>query len=413
MTNRVAVTGCGVVCALGNSFAELTSALQAGRSGVRIVSSGHASSDTGARARVAACVQVDEADSNLSATERALFDPVTRHTMRAAQEALEQSGAIEDLAVCQDAGVYLGTGSGGMFAVEDAYRDIWYHGAPPKPLSVISAMANAPAAHLSIRFGIKGPNYTYAVACASSAIAIGEAFRAIRAGRLTCAIAGGAEACLTPGVLRAWQAMRVLASVDRLAPEASCRPFSRNRTGIVLGEGAVIFMLEDMEVARQRGATVLCELLGFAANADASHVCIPSVEGQAAAMSAALVDAQLAPEEIDYLNAHGTATRSGDITETRAIRRAFGTHADALAVSSTKSAHGHLLGASGALELAACIAAIRARFVPATLHLREADSECDLDFVPNAPRTDVDVRHAMSTSFAFGGSNAVLVAGLA
>jgi 3-oxoacyl-[acyl-carrier-protein] synthase II len=407
MTNRVAVTGCGVVCPLGNSFAELSAALLAGRSGVQLLSS-----ETGARARVAAVPHVTAADSSLSATERALFDPVTRYTMLAAQEAFEQSGAINDPALFEDAAVYLGTGIGGMYSIEDGYRDIWYHGAQPKPLTVISSMSNAPAAHLSIRFGIAGPNFTYTVACASSAIAIGEAFHAIRMGRLGCAIAGGAEACLTPGVMRAWHAMRVLASVDRSAPAESCRPFSRDRTGIVLGEGAAILVLERMDIARGRGATVLCELLGFAANADASHVCIPSVEGQAAAMSAALADAQLPPEDIDYLNAHGTATRAGDITETRAIRRAFGRHADTLAISSTKSTHGHLLGASGALELAVCIAALRGRFLPATMHLREPDGDCDLDFVPNQPRAGVEVRRVMSTSFAFGGSNAVLVAGL-
>lgn len=406
MAHRVAVTGCGVVCALGNSFAELNAALLAGRSGVRL-----ATSDTGARARVAAYPIPDEMDSDLTATERALFDPVTRYAMRAAQEALEQSGLPTESALCQNAAVYLGTAMGGAFSVEDAYRDIWYHGTAPKPLTLVTSMTNAPAAHVSIRFGITGPNLTYAVACASSTIAIGEAFQAIRSGRLTCAIAGGAEACLTAGVMRSWQAMRVLASVDRTAPGESCRPFSRDRTGVVLGEGAAILVLERMDMALQRGAPVLCEVLGFAANADATHVCIPAVEGQAAAMSAALADAQLAPADIDYLNAHGTATRSGDITETRAIRQAFGDHANTLAVSSTKSVHGHLLGASGALELAVCIAALRGSFLPATMHLREPDSDCDLDFVPNQPRAGVEVRRAMSSSFAFGGSNAVLVAG--
>jgi 3-oxoacyl-[acyl-carrier-protein] synthase II len=406
MTNRVAVTGCGVVCGLGNSFTELSEALLAGRSAVRLLSAGPS-----ARARVAARPLFEDGDANLSATERALFDPVTRYAMHAAQEALEQSGVLSDIALCRNAAVYLGTALGGAFSIEDAYRDIWYHGAQPKPLTVVTGMSNAPAAHLSIRFGIQGPNFTYAVACASSAIAIGEAFQAIRTGRIRCAIAGGAEACLTAGVMRAWQAMRVLATVDRAAPSESCRPFSRDRTGVVLGEGAAILVLERLDIARERGATVLCELLGFAANADATHVCIPAVEGQAAAMSAALADAQLAAADIDYLNAHGAATRSGDITETRAIRLAFANHADSLAVSSTKSAHGHLLGASGALELAVCIAAIRGRFLPATMHLREPDKDCDLDFVPNEPRAGVEVRRVMSNSFAFGGSNAVLIAG--
>jgi 3-oxoacyl-(acyl-carrier-protein) synthase len=204
--------------------------------------------------------------------------------------------------------------------------------------------------------------------------------------------------------------MRVLATADRCAPEETCRPFSRDRTGIVLGEGAAVLVLERLDDATRRGAPILCELVGFAANADATHVCIPALEGQALAMAGALADAQLSPESIDYLNAHGTATRAGDITETRAIRQAFGKHADALAVSSTKSVHGHLLGAAGALELAVCIAALREQLLPATMHLRQRDADCDLDFVPNAPRVGVEVRHVMSNSFAFGGSNAVLVA---
>jgi 3-oxoacyl-(acyl-carrier-protein) synthase len=204
--------------------------------------------------------------------------------------------------------------------------------------------------------------------------------------------------------------MRVLASADRCAPQETCRPFSRDRTGIVLGEGAAVLVLERLDDAIRRGAPILCELLGFAANADATHVCIPALEGQALAMTGALADAQLPPEAIDYLNAHGTATRAGDITETRAIRQAFGKHADALAVSSTKSVHGHLLGAAGALELAVCIVALRERLLPATMHLRQHDAECDLDFVPNVPRAGVEVRCVMSNSFAFGGSNAVLVA---
>jgi 3-oxoacyl-[acyl-carrier-protein] synthase II len=346
----------------------------------------------------------------LSATERALFDPLTRHAMRAAQEAVDQSGLLLRPEILRCASVYFGTALGGAMTTEDAYRDIWYHGTPPKPLTVVCAMANAPAAHLSIRFGIKGPNITYAVACASSAVAIGEAFHAIRAGRLKCALVGGAEACVTAGVIRSWQAMRMMATVDRVSPGETCRPFSRDRTGLVLGEGATMLVLESLEAAQARGAPVLCELLGFAANADASHVCIPDVDGQAAVMSEALLDAGLAPEEIDYLNAHGIATRAGDITETRAIRAAFGARADTLAVSSTKSVHGHLLGASGALELAVCIGALNERFLPATMHLREPDGDCDLDFVPNQPRVGVEVRRVMSNSFAFGGSNAVLIA---
>jgi 3-oxoacyl-[acyl-carrier-protein] synthase II len=354
---------------------------------------------------------MEGAYSDLCATDRALFDPVTRYAMHAAQEALDQSRLLSEHTLCRNAGVYVGTAMGGMYAIEEAYRDIWYHGTPPKPLAIVCAMANAPAAHLSIRFGLEGPNLTFAVACASSAFAIGEAFNAIRAGRIDCALVGGTEACVTSGVVRAWQAMRILATVDRGAPGEACRPFSRDRSGIVLGEGAAMLVLERLETAIHRGAPVLCELLGFGATSDGSHVCIPAVGGQAAAISAALDDAGLDATDIDYINAHGTATRAGDITETRAIRQAFGDHADTLAVSSTKSVHGHLLGAAGALELAASLVALREGFLPATMHLREPDTDCDLDYVPNEPRLGVRIRRFMSNSFAFGGSNAVLIAG--
>lgn len=350
----------------------------------------------GARSNVAACPTLTAADLELSYTEQALFDPVTRYAVLAAQEAIAQSGLLKDPMRCQSVAVYMGTAMGGIASQEEAYRDIWYNGAAPKPLTIVCATMNAAAAHLSIRFGFKGPNYTYSVACASSAIAIGEAFHAIRDGRLQCAIVGGSEADVTSGALRAWQAMRLLASVDRNAPAETCRPFSRDRTGIVLGDGAAILVLEPLEAAVARGAPILCELLGFAANADATHICIPSLDGQATAMADALADAQLDRGDIDYINANGTGTRSGDITETRAIREVFGAHADVLAASSTKSVHGHLLGASGALEFAVSLIGLREEFFPATMHLRQADPECDLDFVPNAPRFGVEMRTFMS-----------------
>lgn len=404
MVNRVAITGYGAVCALGNSVPELTEALRAGRSGVRLIASDPASSPN-----AAACPLLESAYAQLCATDRALFDPVTRYALHAATEALQQSGLVEGHPLRKRASVYLGTALGGANATEEAHRDIWYHGTPPKPLTVLCAMNNAPASHLSIRFGLRGPNITYSVACASSAIAIGEAFHAVRDGRAECALVGGTEACVTPAVLRSWQSMRILANIDMSAPASACRPFARDRSGVVLGEGAAMLVMERLHGALARGAPVLCELLGFGLTADASHICIPSIDGQAAAMVAALDDACLAPGEIEYINAHGTATRVGDTAETRAIRQAFGDHAGLLAVSSTKSAHGHLLGGAGALEFVASLAAIRAGFLPATLNLSYPDPDCDLDFVPNQPR-DASVRTLMCNSFAFGGSNAVLIA---
>jgi 3-oxoacyl-[acyl-carrier-protein] synthase II len=406
MTHRVVVTGCGVVSALGNSVAELTEALRAGRSGVRIVTT-----DPAGPPVAAGCPMLESAYAELSGSERALFDPVTRYAMAAAKEALDQSGLLAEPALCRSTAVFVGTSMGGAQATEEAHRDVWYHGTPPKPLSVLCAMSNAPAAHLSIRFGLRGPNLTYSVACASSALAIGDAFVAIRDGRIERALVGGAEACVTPVVVRSWQAMRVLASVDIRVPSEACKPFARDRSGIVLGEGAAMLVLETLDDARARGAPVLCELLGFGSSADATHICIPSPEGQTLAILTAIADAGLSTGDIDYINAHGTGTRVGDLAETQAIREAFGRHADMLSVSSTKSAHGHLLGAAGALELVSSIIAMREGFIPATLNLREPDPACDLDFVAGTPRHGSHVHTFMSNSFAFGGSNGVLIAG--
>jgi len=406
MVNRVAVTGFGAVCALGNSVSELTEALRAGRSGVRLIAADPVSAPVAGGFPL-----LESAHSELSASDRALFDPVSRYAMHAAHEALDHAALLQDQSLRQRTAVFLGTAMGGAYSTEEAHRDVWYHGTRPKPLTVLSAMSNAPAAHLSIRFGLTGPSFTYSIACASSAVAIGEAFRAIRDGRIDCALAGGAEACMTPVVVRAWQSMRILASVNSHSPSEACKPFSRDRSGLVLGEGAAMLVLERLHGAVARGAPVLCELLGFGCTSDASHICIPSNVGQSAAMTAALNDACLAKSEIGYISAHGTGTRLGDITETQAIREVFGEHAASLSVSSTKSAHGHLLGAAGALEFVSTIAALRARFLPATLNLRQPDPECDLDYVPNEPREDVRVATFMSNSFAFGGSNAVLIAG--
>ena len=406
MGNRVAVTGYGAVCALGNSVPELTEALRAARSGVRLIAS-----DPACPPAVGGLPLLENTCADFSTADRLLFDPVSRYAAHAAREALDQSGLLSDPSLLERAAVYIGTALGGAHATEEAHRDVWYHGTAPKPLAVLCAMSNAPAAHLSIRYGLKGPNVTYSVACASSAIAIGEAFRAVREGRIECALVGGSEACITPVVVRAWQSMRILASVDTRAPGETCRPFSRNRSGLVLGEGAAMIVLERLHGALARGAPVLCELLGFGCTADASHVCIPASDGQSTAIVAALNDACLSPAEIGYINAHGTGTRVGDIAETRAIRRAFGDRASALAISSTKSAHGHLLGAAGALEFVASLAALRAGFLPATLNLQEPDPECDLDYVSDGPRCGVRVGTFMTNSFAFGGSNAVLIAG--
>ena len=271
-------------------------------------------------------------------------------------------------------------------------------------------MNNAAAAHISIDHALRGPSLTYSTACSSSAIAIGEACRAIRHGYADLAIAGGAESLLNLGTIRAWEALRTLANEDPEDPSTSCRPFSKDRSGLVLGEGAGIVVLETEEHARARGATIYAELAGYGAASDASHLTKPSQEGQAAAMRMALADAGLDGDRIGYINAHGTATLAGDVSETAAIKEVFGPHARRLAVSSTKSMHGHLMGATGAVEFITAILALQRGSLPPTANLRVPDPECDLDYVANTARTGVTLEAVMSNSFAFGGSNAVLVA---
>ena len=412
LKSRVVVTGCGVISALGAGTPAFARALAAGHSGIVLLDHLAAAEHGRRTCRHPVGARIEQrATAILGGCEHALLDPVSRYALAAGEEACEQSGLLAARDLCEGTGVFVGTGMGGALSVERAYADMFGLGTAPRPLSILSAMNNAPASHLSMRLGLKGPNLSISTACASSSIAIGEAFHAIRGGRLTCALAGGTEACLVGGVLRAWGSLRVLAEARADNPAASCRPFARGRDGIVLGEGAAMFVLESLDSAVRRGVPLLAELFGYGAAADASHIANPSVEGQVRAMQAALDDAGLAPQEIDYVNAHGTATRVGDVCETLALKRVFGTHVRRVPVSSTKSAHGHLLGAAGAVELAACLAAMSGGFLPATLNLDEADPDCDLDYVPRTPRHGVAVRRFMSNSFAFGGSNAVLIGG--
>jgi 3-oxoacyl-[acyl-carrier-protein] synthase II len=272
------------------------------------------------------------------------------------------------------------------------------------------AMNNAAAAWIGLDHGLQGPNLTYSTACSSSAVAIGEAARRIAAGEADVMVAGGAEAPLTFGTLKAWEALKTLAAEDAANPSASCKPFAKNRSGLVLGEGAAMLVLEDAARARARNATILAEITGYGLTTDTSHITRPSVEGQARAMRLALEDAALDADGIGYINAHGTGTLANDPVETAAIRAVFGARAAATPVSSTKSMHAHLLGAAGALELVAAILAARERVLPPPAHLEIPDPECDLDYVPRVARRVERVGAVMSNSFAFGGTNAVLVA---
>jgi len=339
--------------------------------------------------------------NHFGAREADFLDRFAQFAVIAAREAVSQAG-IEFSPELQEAtAIVTGSCVGGQSSEDACFWDI-YHLSRNRvhPLSIPRIMANAGASHISMDFGITGPVYTVSTACASATHAIGQAFGMIRSGAVEMAIAGGSEAPFSFGILRAWEAMRVVS-------QTTCRPFSKNRSGMILGEGGAMLFLESLEAALARGATVLGEVVGFGMSSDASHITQPAVDGAARAIRMALRDGSLAPEQIGYVNAHGTGTQANDIMETRAIHEVFGRHADHLPVSSTKSMHGHALGAAGALEAAATVLALREGLLPPTLNYDEPDPDCALDLVIDKPRSS-DAQYAISNSFAFGGLNAVL-----
>ena len=414
MMRRVAITGLGVVSAAGIGKSAFFEALLSARSGLRAI---EVPFPTGPENVVVGPVTFD-ANSTHPATlipkaRLMTMDRVSQLALVAGREAIAQAGLSPD-AQCDARnrfGVFMGTGSGGAGSTDNAYTALLEQKAPRlRPMTVVLSMSNAIAAHLSIEFGLHGPSNTISNACASSAAAIGEAFRQIRHGYADVMLAGGAEALLNRGTIKAWQAMNTLAKTHADGAHASCRPFSADRSGLVLAEGAAVVVLEDWEHAVRRGAPILAELAGYAATSDAHHLTQPEASAQARAIALALADAQLNTSDIGYLNAHGTATDIGDVVETQAIRIAFGNKADALAVSSTKSVHGHAMGAAGAMEFVAAVMALRSGHLPPTAFLTQADPRCDLDYTPLEARDTPNVHAVMSNSFAFGGSNAVLVA---
>lgn len=397
---RVAITGMGAISPLGIGAEALWHGLQEGRSGI-----GPLQHPDAERLRVKIAAQVPasfDPAANIDERTLPLLDRTSEFALHAAREAIAQSGLdFERDGLGTRTAVIVGTGVGGETTQDEQSRRLYAEQAQrAHPLTIVRLMTNASASQISIAWGLRGPTFAVASACASANHAIIQAAQMIRWGLADAAITGGTEACLTYGALRAWEAMRVLA-------DDTCRPFSVNRRGLVLGEGAGIFVLESMEHAQARGAVILAELAGSGMTADATDIVSPSADGAAAAMRQALADAGLNPQDVDYVNAHGTGTQANDATESRAIRLAFGAHADRLAVSSTKSMHGHALGASGALELVAAIGALRDGVVPPTANLDQVDPACDLDYVPNVARA-MPVRAVLSNSFAFGGLNAVL-----
>ncbi len=358
---------------------------------------------------VAAQVALDPT-AHWPASEASQYDRVTQFALVAAAQAIADAGLSLTEEELLDAGVYWGTGLGGAASIEDSYKRYFESaGRRVRPTAVVLGMNNAAAAHVSMAHGFRGPMLNISTACSSSAASIGEAQRLIRNGDADVMLAGGSEALITPGNLAAWDAMRALAHADPVDPSRSCKPFSADRTGLVLGEGSAALVLESAERAERRGARVYAELAGYGNASDASNISRPDAQGQVRAMRRALADARLDAENVGYLNAHGTATQVGDLVETNAIKEAFGGHARRLCVSSTKALHGHLLGGAGALEMVVAIMALARNVVPPTAHLDRPDPACDLDYVPNEAR-QVRLDAVMSNSFGFGGMNSVLIA---
>lgn len=403
---RVVVTGLGCVTPHGDDAEQVFQRVYAGESAVRRIRTGRDELEVDALVALADW----SPDAELTAIQKLAMDPVAQMGFLAARRALAQAGLTEEAGLLADAGVYMGCGLGGALTHEQGNETYFLKRTRRvKPTTVPRIMANAAAAHISMGFGIKGPSLTYSVACTSSSAAIGEAFRAIRDGYLECAVAGGAEAMITETALVAWAAMAVLAKEHPDGPGASVRPFDRARTGFALGEGAAVLILETEERARERGAVPLGEIVGYGTSSDAHNLTQPSQEGQARCIRAALADAAIPPGAVGYVNAHATATQVGDGVEVQAVKDVFGAHAHRLAVSATKSMHGHLIGAAGAVELGLTVMAVaRGRLLP-TANLTDPDDGCDLDFVPGTGREALDLEYALSNSFGFGGSNATLV----
>ena len=396
--NRVAITGLGTINALGQDAAATAQALRQGRSAI-----GPLTGIATDRLQIKVGAQVSDFDPLAHFTEKrlSLLDRCSQLALVAAREAVAQSGLDFRGALGARIAAIIGSGVGGMGTLDDGFHRLYAEGLRRfPPMTIPKMMISAAVSHITMEHGITGPSFTVASACASANHAIGTAFQMVRSGAVDVAVTGGTESVFTIGTLKAWEAMRIL------APD-TCRPFCADRLGLVLGEGAAMLVLENYVSARARGAAILGEIVGFGMSSDAADIVTPSPAGAAAAMRNCLRDGDLAPEDFDYVNAHGTGTAMNDVSETRAIHDVFGAHAARLAVSSTKSLHGHCLGAAGAVELAATLLAMQGGFIPPTANFTRADPQCDLDYVPNEPRPGA-INVALSNAFAFGGLNAVL-----
>ena len=395
---RVAITGAGTINALGHDVPTTLAAMREGRCGIGPLEFRDVERLS---IRIGGQVRGWDAESRFNRQEIALYDRFTQFTMLAAKQAVDQSGLDFRGKMGLDCGVVLGTAGGGVTTWDENYRTVYEEGKNRvHPFVVPKLMNNAAASHVSMEYALRGPSFTVATACASSNHAMGLAFQMVRSGAARAMITGGAEAMLCFGGIKAWEGLRVMS-------KDACRPFSANRNGMVQGEGAGIFVFEDWDHARARGAEILAEVAGFSMTSDAADIVMPSQAGAQRAIAGALEDARLAPEDVGYVNAHGTGTAANDKTECAAVAHAFGAHADRLMISSTKSMHGHVIGGTGAVELLACIMALRDGIIAPTVGYEEPDPECALDVVPNAAR-EARVTAVLSNAFAFGGLNAVL-----
>ena len=412
MTRRVVVTGLGLVCPLGQDSGAVFEALLQGQSAVRLHAIGEAPHTTTIAS--AACDAFD-AGATLGRSRLATMDRVSQLAVAAGESAWRDAGLDATEAITPDererACVLWGTGGGGVQTTDSAYRALFVKGKPRiSPLTVVMAMQNAAASQLSLGLNLGGACLTYSVACASAAAAIAEGRSRIANGDCELALVGGSEAALPYGTVKAWQSMMVMALADDDSAAArACRPFDRQRGGLVLGEGGAALVLEDRERAVARGARIYAELVGSGQSADHSHLTTPNAEGQLRAMRQALHQAGAQASDVAYVNAHGTATIEGDPVEIAALRTLFGARAPGLAVSATKSMHGHLMGAAGAIEALITVLAVHSGSIPPTAHLQEIDPACvGVDHVMGTGRRGVGVPLALSNAFAFGGSNVVL-----
>lgn len=396
---RVVITGQGAISALGHSAEQTMAAMANGSVGIGPLEFRDVDR---LMIRIGGQVRGYNAEAHFSQKEISLFDPFTQFAILAAREAVAQAELEVDEELSVRSGVVLGTAGGGLQTQEDSYREVFEEAKNRvHPFTVPRLMNNSAAGHVSMAFNLQGPSYAVATACASSNHGIGQAFHMIRSGMCDVMLTGGSESMLSFGGIKAWEGLRVMS-------RDACRPFSANRSGMVQGEGAAVFVLEEYERARARGATILAEIQGFAMTSDASDIVMPNTDGAIRAMTNALADAGLEPEKIGYINAHGTGTAVNDRTECAAVKTVFGDHAYKLMISSTKSMHGHIIGGTGAVELLACTMALKDGIIAPTANYEQPDPDCDLDVVPNTAR-EARVEYAMSNAFAFGGFNAVLV----